>query len=81
MRHPIHKYSCITDTMRAGLERYSYTPFTRYNRLSNRLYNWSDNRLYLVNKHPTSCQTGCQKGLTTGMTTGLTTGCMVYTNI
>jgi len=24
---------------------YYYTPFTRYNRLSNRLYNWFDNRL------------------------------------
>ena len=41
------------------------TPFTRYNRLSNRLYNWFDNRLYRVNKHPTGCQTGCQMGLTT----------------
>ena len=40
----------------------SYTPFTRYNWLSNRLYVRFDNRLYRVNKHPTSCQTG----LTTG---------------
>jgi len=40
----------------------SKTPFTRYNRLSNRLYNRFDNRLYRVNKHPT----GCQTGLTTG---------------
>ena len=32
-------------------------PFTRYNRLSNRLHNRFDNRLYRVNKHPTSCQT------------------------
>jgi len=40
-----------------------YTPFTRYNRLSNQLYNRFDNRLYRVNKHPTSCQTGCQPGL------------------
>jgi len=23
-----------------------------------RLYNWFDNRLYRVNKHPTGCQTG-----------------------
>ena len=43
------------------------TPYTRYNRLSNRLlsnplYNRFDNRLYHVNKHPT----GCQTGLTTG---------------
>jgi len=30
-----------------------YTPFTRYSRLSNRLYNWFDNRLYHVNKHTT----------------------------
>ena len=34
----------------------SETPFTRYNRLSNRLYNRIDNRLYRVNKHPTGCQ-------------------------
>ena len=46
-------------------------PFTRYNRLSNRLYNQFDNRLYRVNKHPTGCQTGCQTGLTTGLTTVL----------
>jgi len=44
------------------------TAFTRYNRLSNRLYNLFDNRLYRVNKHPTGCQTGCQTGLTTGVT-------------
>ena len=72
---------------------YSDTPFTRYNRLSNRLYNRFDNRLYRVNKHPTGCQTGYQTGLTTGnrlyrvykhlpgcqtgMTTGLTTGYIV----
>ena len=55
----------------------SNTPFTRYNRLSIRLYNRFDNRLYHVNKHPTGCQTGCQ----TGFTTDLTTGCIVYTNI
>jgi len=47
------------------------TPFTRYNRLSNRFYNRFDNRLYRVNKHPTACQTGCQTGLTTGLTTVL----------
>ena len=46
------------------------TPFTRYNRLSKRLYKGFDNRLYRVNKHPTGCQTGCQTGLTTGLTTG-----------
>jgi len=43
----------------------SYTPFTRYNRLSNRLYDRFDNRLYRINKHPTSCQTGLTTGLTT----------------
>jgi len=60
-----------------------YTPFTRYNRLSNRLYSRFDNWLYRVNKHPTGCQTGhrldvclhdtagCQTVLTTGMTTVL----------
>ena len=35
---------------------HSNTPFTRYNRLSNRLYNRLDNRLYRVYKHPTGCQ-------------------------
>ena len=50
-----------------------HTPFTRYNRLSNRLYNRLsnrlynrfDNRLYCVYKHLTGCQTG------------FTTGCIV----
>jgi len=41
----------------------SNTPFTRYNRLSIRLYNWFDNRLYRVNKHPTGCQPGCDNRL------------------
>jgi len=40
------------------------TPFTRYNRLSVRLYNRFDNRLYRVNKHPTGYQTGLTTGLT-----------------
>jgi len=31
---------------------YYYTPFTRYNQLSNRLYNGFDNQLYSVDKHP-----------------------------
>jgi len=34
----------------------SYTPFTRYNWLSNRMYNRFDNRLYCVNKHPNGWQ-------------------------
>jgi len=33
------------------------TPFTRYNRLLNPLYNRFDNRLYRVNKHPTGLTT------------------------
>jgi len=37
-----------------------HTPFTRYNRLSNRLYNGFNNQLYRVNKHSTGCPTGCQ---------------------
>ena len=41
------------------------TPFTRYNRLSNQLYNRFDNRLNRVNKHPTGCQTGLTTALTT----------------
>jgi len=64
-------------TARCIHSRQFYTPFTRHSRLSIRLYNRFDNRLYRVNKHPTDCQTGCQ----TGLTTGLTTGCIVYTNI
>jgi len=43
----------------------TYTPFARYNRLSNRLYNRFENQLYGVNRHPTGfCQTGCQAGFT-----------------
>jgi len=44
----------------------SSTPFTRYNPLSNRLYNQLDKWLHRVNKHPTGCETGCTAGLTTG---------------
>jgi len=61
----------IPDELRYGRQRLGRglvnrkTPFTRYNRL--------DNRLYRVNKHPTGSQTGCQ----TGLTMGLTTGCIV----
>jgi len=45
--------------------------YTRYNRLSIRLSNRFDNRLYRVQKHSTGCQTR--------LTTGLTTCCIVYT--
>ena len=70
----------------------SYTPFTRYNRLYNPVWqpavytiqpfvkpvvNGIDNRLNVC-IHDT---TGCQTNFTTGLTTGLTTGCIVYTNI
>jgi len=44
-----------------------------YNRLSVRLYNRFDNRLYRVNKHPTGCQTVVKRVCQTGLTTGLTT--------
>ena len=51
----------------------SKTPFTRYNRLSNRFYNridnGFDNLLYRVYKH--------LPGYHTGLTTGLTSGCIV----
>ena len=47
---------------KTSAQGHCYTPFIRYNRLSNRLYNRFDNRLYRVNKH----STGCQTGLTTG---------------
>ena len=57
---PLDVLKCPTDA-----------PFTRYNRLSNRLYNRFDNRMYRVNKHPTGCQSGCQSVLTTGWTTVL----------
>ena len=75
-----------TDTRRSGRsdrqlatssEQNRKTPFTRYNRLSSRLYNQFDNRLYRVNKHPNGFDnrfnnrvertavrsTGCQTGL------------------
>jgi len=61
----------------------SEAPFTQYSRLSNRLYNRFDNRLYRVNKYPTGDNrfdnrvertavrsTGCQPGCTTALTTG-----------
>jgi len=51
--------------------RLSNTPFTRYNRLSVRLYNRFDNWLYRVNKHPTNFHTGCQTDCSTGLTTML----------
>ena len=49
------------------------TPFTRYNGLSNRLYNQFDNRLYRVNKHSTGCQTS--------LTTGLTYARVLFNNV
>jgi len=43
-----------------GMMSKNNTPFTRYNRLSNRLFNRFDNGLYRVNKHPTGCvKPGC----------------------
>jgi len=65
--------------------RNGYKPFTRYNRLSNRLYNRFDNGLYRVKSNRLSNRfdnwldvclhdtAGCQTGSTTGLTTGLTT--------
>ena len=50
-----------------GIVATFYTPFTRYNRLSNRF----DNRLTVCLHDKATCQTGCQSGLTTGMTTVL----------
>jgi len=81
------------DMVLGSLHRYAHaqcscTPCTRYNRLSNRLYNCIDNRLYRVNKHPTGCQTGLgttvlneqplfvQPVVKPGCTTGSTTGCI-----
>ena len=62
--------TCVLYTYCYGL---CYTPFTRYSRLSNRLYNWFDNRL---NEQWLFVQQGCQTGCTTGLTTSLTTGCI-----
>ena len=62
----------VRTTCTHSFSRQCYTPFTRYNRLytrysrlSKRLSNGFDNRLYSVYKHSTGCQTG------------LTTGCIV----
>jgi len=52
--------------------QFDYSPFTRYNLLSNRLSNRFNNRLYRVYRHSTGCQT-C-------LTTALTNGCIVYTD-
>jgi len=75
---------------------HSHSPFTRYNRLSNRFDNLCDKR---VERTATVRSTGCQTGLynrfdnwlnvcihdTTGcqggLTTSLTTGYIAYTNI
>ena len=62
--HSWHRYSTHSYCTAVYSLHISYTPFTRYNRLSKRLYNQFDNRLYRVNKRPT----GCQTFLTTGWT-------------
>ena len=75
----LHDTTCCQTGCQTGLTTGSmsiYTiqtgsVYTRYNRLSNRLLNRFDNRLYRVYKHSTGCQTR--------LTTGLTTGCIVYT--
>jgi len=61
-----HVTGCVVPYVNLLIQCLSNTPFTRHNRLSKRLYNRCDNRLYRVNKHPTGCQSGCQRGLTTG---------------
>jgi len=55
----------------------SKAPFTRYSLLSNRLYNWFDNRVNVCIHDTTGCQTLCQTSCQTRLTTGLTTGCIV----
>jgi len=55
---PLRNYSLTHSLTHSLLWFVPYNPFTRHNRLSNRLYNRFDNRLYRVNKHPSSCQTG-----------------------
>jgi len=57
-----------------------WTPFTRYNLLSNRLWNPFDNRLNVCMHSTTGCQTRCQTGLATGRTTGCI-ACTYCTNI
>ena len=64
-------WGMAANTHRRPWTEYCYTPFTRYNRLSNRLYDRFNNRLCRVNKHPTGCEKGCQTGLTTSLTTVL----------
>jgi len=53
----MHDRLLITYLIEVGFSRITQanrnTLFTRYSRLSNRLYNRFDNRLYRVNKHPT----------------------------
>jgi len=80
-------FSCFYSLLQSALTADCtdiYTPFTRYNWLSNRLYNRFDNRLYRVNKHPTGGLTTVlneqplfvQPVVKPGCTTGLTTGCI-----
>ena len=57
-----------------------YTPFTRYNRLSNWLNNRLDNRLYRVYKHSTGRTTGCIT-IIVQPTAGWTTDCIAYKQI
>jgi len=72
-------------------QAHCHTPFTRYNQLSNGLYNRFDNRLdvclhdtagcqpglaTVLNEQPLFIQPVVKRGCTTGLTTGLTTGCI-----
>jgi len=59
-------------TTRSAMLR--YTRFTRYNSLSNRLYNRFDNWLDVCTHDTTCCPAGCQ----TGLTSGLAAGCNLY---
>jgi len=65
--------TCATNTLQICHARLCLAvakdPFTRYNLLSNRLWNRFNNRLTVCIHDTTSCQNG------------LTTGCIVYTNI
>jgi len=64
----LYMYDVIVENL-AVQTVWAEAPFTRYNRLSNPLSNWFDNRLYRVYKQPVwqngcivytaSCETGC----------------------
>jgi len=81
---PSHTHTHADRSLYTATKAVGKTPFTRYNRLSNRLLsnpfdNRFDNPLYRVNKHPTGYQTGC--GLTTALNEQLFVQCGCQTGL